>query len=372
MNKKIRLGILFGGASGEHAVSVKSALYLFKNVPKDYEVWPIGISEKGVLKFSSDAWTHEFRQAIELSDLHSWLESASPGGFVLPLDSSFHQFSQFTIHQENFYLLNGKIDVIFPIIHGTSGEDGRWQSILEVLGIPYVGCDERSSMIGMDKDFQKRLALQSSVPVVPFIRCHVNDKKESIHQRILESFQYPCFIKPNSQGSSLGISEASTKETLAKALDDAFSYGEYALIEKKIIGRELECAFLGTEHDFILSGPGEIKLTGAYTYEEKYVKNNAETILEPNIPESLKESILNYSKILVSSLRLYGICRIDFWFSHENHIYFNEVNTLPGLTSISLYPKLLEHKGIYPEYWIDKVIKLAMMRNYERKITLRN
>jgi len=266
----------------------------------------------------------------------------------------------------------GPLDVVFPVLHGTFGEDGTVQGLLELAGVPYVGAGVLGSAIGMDKDTQKRVLRDAGVPVVKYHSLIRGDYEEhpALAKKFARELGYPVFVKPNALGSSIGISKVKRPADLEAALRDAFQYDRKALIEQSCEGRELECAVLGNDRPQA-STVGEIIVTHGhefYSYESKYVDEKGSDIRIPaKLPKSALNTIRRMAVEAFKALSLRGLARVDFLARRDlKKIYVNEVNTIPGFTSISMYPKLWEASGLPLPKLIDRLIELALEDHRER------
>ena len=305
--------ILFGGNSTEHFISCKSAKTILDEIDREkYEVTSVGISKENVWYL----WEEDQKY---LED-GTWIEHTKE-------------------RIENPVSFLKKFDVVFPITHGNYGEDGKLQGFLDLFEIPYVGCKTLSSAISMDKSYTKEIVYNHHIPQVPFriLRKGTTLKEEEF------SLTYPVIVKPCNGGSSIGIKKADNFEELKEAVDYAFTFDDKIIIEKFIHARELECGIL--EHNGIhVSKVGEIKSANAfYDYEAKYIKKESTVEIPADIKEEVKRQIQTYAKEIFNILDGKGLARVDFFFKEEeNKIYFNEINTLPGFTTISMYPKVFE------------------------------
>lgn len=361
MSKK-RIALLYGGRSGEHEVSRCSAASVFNHLDRSkYEVLPVGIDKQGRWLPAPDA--------VPVSD--------KSFGTVLPLqqDGSWTVSPAYQNGTLTLTELEGKrshtVDCVFPVLHGTNCEDGRIQGLLELCGVPYVGAGVLGSAVGMDKDFTKRLLLQAGIPVVPWIsvtRAEWEKDPAFIYQDINLEFGFPCFVKPANSGSSVGIYKINNKDGLASAVEKAFAVDSKILFEKALSCREIEFALLGND-DVLCSQPGEIVPRHEfYSYEAKYLDSEGAQLivpaeLDPEIIETMQHNAVSAFKVL----GLAGLCRIDYFIDRENGSwYINEVNTFPGFTSISMYPRLLEHSGIPYEELLDRLISLAFEANAQK------
>jgi D-alanine-D-alanine ligase len=374
-NKRIRVGVLFGGRSSEHEISLRSALTVMSAMdPKRYEVVPIGIGRDG-------RWYLEHDAVKVLAEKTPHLAALTAGGTqvnLLPHPDSDRSLVPAIANQNHNPLtfatdaIRAPLDVVFPVLHGTYGEDGTVQGLLELAGIPYVGAGVLGSALGMDKDAQKRLLRDAGVPVVRYFAIDRADYREhpALAARYARKLGFPVFVKPNALGSSIGISKVKRVQDLKAALDDAFQYDLKALIEASCAGRELECAVLGNDRPEA-SIPGEIIVKGGhdfYSYESKYVDpDGAETRIPADLPRAAANKLRGMAIAAFKALSLRGMARVDFLATRNlKEIYVNEVNTIPGFTAISMYPKLWEASGIPLPKLIDRLIDFALEQNRER------
>ncbi len=369
---KIRVGVLFGGRSGEHEISLRSALTVMSAMdPRRYEIVPIGIDheghwflEKNALKVL--AQTTPDLGALSAGDTPVTLLPHNDSRSLVPTPS---KSGAAAAARPN---LGGPLDVVFPVLHGTFGEDGTVQGLLELAGVPYVGAGVLCSAIGMDKDLQKRVLRDAGVAVVKYHSIIRRDHEEhpALAKKFARELGYPVFVKPNALGSSIGISKVKGPIGLDAALADAFQYDRKALIEESCEGRELECAVLGNDRPEA-STVGEILITHGhefYSYESKYVdEKGSETRIPANLPKTALNKIRRLAVEAFKALSLRGMARVDFLARRDlTQIYVNEVNTIPGFTSISMYPKLWEASGIALPQLIDRLIELAIEDHRER------
>lgn len=361
--KKIRVGIIFGGRSGEHEVSFCSASSIIKAINKDkYAVVPIGITKEG-------RW-------ISPQDSELALQSGKIEGknTVILLNDSF---SKSLVCIDNNQKLDKssaleKLDVIFPVLHGPYGEDGTVQGLLELANIPYVGAGVAASAISMDKDFMRMVFQQKGLPILKWMtikRKEWQENKEKILSLVQNGFEYPLFVKPANLGSSVGITKVHKKEELEKAIDLASSYDRKILIERGLEEvREIECGVLGNDEPRA-SVVGEVKPAGEfYDYDSKYTEEGTQLIIPADLPDRVSQEIQRIALSAFKAVDAAGMARVDFFVSKkENKIYLNEINTIPGFTSSSMYPRLWEASGIsYPEL-IDRLIQLALERHQDKK-----
>jgi len=363
VKKKIRVGILFGGRSGEHEVSLTSAASLIKALdPAKYDVVPIGITRQG--KWLVGSVADQLLPRV-LEHGKPVTPSADPSGpLLLPLNQSGTQ----SPHDA------ARLDVIFPILHGTFGEDGTVQGLLELANIPYVGAGVLGSAAGMDKDVMKRLFRDAGLPVVSWVlllRSEWEREPKRLTQKAGREIGFPLFVKPANLGSSVGITKVLKPGALKAALDLAASYDRKILIEKAVNAREIECAVLGNEKPQA-SVPGEIvPVNEFYDYEAKYLKEGSELVIPAKLTARQKKQVQEFAVRAFQAIDCAGMARVDFLLDRKTgKIYTNEINTIPGFTPISMYPKLWAASGIpYPEL-VDRLIKLALERHREKGRTL--
>jgi D-alanine-D-alanine ligase len=360
MGKKLRVGILFGGKSAEHEVSLQSARNVVESLNQErYKVVLIGIDKHGRWLLNEDS-----RFLLnEDSPKHIKLASSHERVALLPGE-----------HENRLVKLEDKqkalsLDVVFPILHGPFGEDGTVQGLLKLADVPFVGAGVLGSAIGMDKDVMKRLMREAGLPIARFLV--MNRGHRALYRDIVEQLGLPLFVKPANLGSSVGISKVTGEEEFLKALNEALAYDTKALIEEAIGGRELECSVLGNEEP-IASLPGEvIPQAEFYSYEAKYLDENGAVFEIPaRLDRKTVEKIQGLAVRAFKVLCCEGMARVDFFLTPENRLVVNEINTIPGFTRISMYPKLWEASGVsYPEL-LDRLIQLALER-YEREKILK-
>jgi D-alanine-D-alanine ligase len=366
--RKIRVGVLFGGRSGEHEISLRSALTVMSAMDsRRYEIVPIGIGRDGRWYLRSDAIA---MLRLAAPKLHALGRGGTPVS-LLPepqgraLVRSPSRNGGATPASGHPPAMPGPLDVVFPVLHGTYGEDGTVQGLLDLAGIPYVGAGVLGSALGMDKDAQKRILRASGIPVVRHFALTRTEADEDPRaaRRIAGELGYPVFVKPNALGSSIGISKVKNARALAAAIDDAFQYDRKILIEESCAGREFECAVLGNDRPEA-SIVGEILIKGHefYSYESKYVDPaGAEVRIPADLPPPVVERIRQLSTAAFKALSLRGMARVDFLARADlSELFINEVNTIPGFTAISMYPKLWEASGVALPRLIDRLIEFAL------------
>lgn len=345
--------ILFGGVSSEHSISLMSAESILKNIPEDkYEVLKMGITKEG-------KW-YLFEGDISLLKDDKWAESEyiTPA-FVSP-DRDTHGI---VIFRDGRYETK-RIDVAFPVLHGRNGEDGTMQGLFTLAGIPFVGCDCASSAVTMDKAFTNALADAAGIDQAKWLAANKRDYELHplcIIERAEEKLGYPIFVKPANAGSSVGVGRADNREELACAMENAFKEDEKIVLEETVIGREVECAVMGNENP-VSSDIGEIVACNKfYDFEAKYVSGDSELHIPALLPEEKREEVRAAAIRAYKALGCSGLARVDFFVREKDgRVMLNEPNTLPGFTSISMYPKLFGAEGIaYPDL-IDKLLCLAM------------
>ncbi|HTR63199.1 MAG TPA: D-alanine--D-alanine ligase family protein [Candidatus Binataceae bacterium] len=371
--KKLRVAVLFGGRSSEHEISLRSALTIMSAMDRDkYDIVPVGIDHDG-------RWYLEDDALKVLADATPNLAALSAGDTPVTL----------LPHPDNRSLVmapgtnpnapsragevaSAPIDVWFPILHGSYGEDGTVQGLLELAGIAYVGAGVLGSAVGMDKDVQKRLLSAARVPVVDYYAMDRVDWQEhpTLARGYARELGYPVFVKPNAIGSSIGVTKVKRAAELDAALEDAFQYDRKALIEASCVGREFEVAVLGNDRPEATL-PGEVIVKGKhdfYSYESKYIDpQGSETKIPAVLPHAIAKKISTIAARAFKALSLRGMARVDFLASRDlKKIYVNEVNTIPGFTSISMYPKLWEASGLPLPKLIDRLIELAIEEHRER------
>lgn len=348
---KIKVAVIFGGMSTEHEVSLVSATNIIQNIPSDkYEVIPVGITKKGRWFF--------FPGDIRLLASGEWESHPDCVPAVLSPDP---------IHK-GFLLMDGrnsvkKVDVIFPALHGKNGEDGTIQGLFELSGIPYVGCGVAASANCMDKEITHTILEENGVNMAKWYCVNRYDMKnlDAICLSLEEALGYPMFVKPANSGSSIGVNKAYDREGLINSIKLAFAHDSKVIIEEFIKGRELECAVFGMTGTPIASPVGELSPENDfYDYEAKYVlSSTALHIPAENLPDGAEKELRETAVKAFNAMGCSGLSRVDFFLRGENEVILNEINTLPGFTSISMYPKLMENLGVpYPEL-LDKLIGIA-------------
>ncbi|MDY4997114.1 MAG: D-alanine--D-serine ligase VanG [Bacilli bacterium] len=345
---KIRVACLFGGCSSEYDVSLVSASSVIRNISQEkYEVIMIGITREGDF--------YLYNGNVDDIEKNNWFNDKTCKKITFSNNKSDHGF----IILETNKLI--RIDIAFPILHGKNGEDGRLQGLLELAEIPIVGCGMTSSAICMDKYIAHKLVESNGILVPKSYLFTKYDNKNEIKERII-NLKYPIFVKPLKAGSSFGITKVLDISQLDRAIDYAFSYDDSIIIEEGIDGFEVGCAILGN-NELIIGEVDEIELQdGFFDYEEKYTLKTSKIILPAELPELEREKIKNTALKIYKILGCKGFSRVDMFYTKDNKIVFNEVNTIPGCTSHSRYPSMLKQIGYNFEDVIDKWITLGLER----------
>lgn len=345
--KKIRVAVLFGGESAEHEVSIQSARNVIQALDrKKYDVKLIGIDKAG-------SW-HSLQTNTILA----------AGGVVL---NKINQNSkELSVHVGVDQLLNVNnqneppFDVVFPVLHGPKGEDGTIQGLLELAKIPYVGSGVLSSALCMDKDIMKRLLLQAGLNTARYVMYRAHERKQISFSGVTEELGLPIFVKPANLGSSVGISKVHSQKEFTQALDLAFTYDNKIIIEEYIKGQEIECAVLGNKNPRA-SICGEIVPTHEfYSYEAKYLdENGAQLLIPARINKEVEKEVQHLAIKAFTLFNCLGMARVDFFVNNKDRVYVNELNTIPGFTAISMYPKLWKKSGVSYKKLINTLIDLA-------------
>lgn len=352
---KIKLGVIFGGQSTEHDVSVVSGTSVIKNLSKEkYEINPIYISKEGT-------W-YKYTKNINVID-------------ILEIGENPKELEKITNIVEELQ----KLDVVFPVLHGLYGEDGTVQGMLELLKIPYVGCKVLASSICMNKIYTKMILEKAQIKQAKAVIInksfdgkiiyideslnHQEKDEKEICDIVNKKLGYPVFIKPSNSGSSVGVNKAKNGEELIKYIDEAAKFDKEILIEEAINGKEIECAVLGNE-DAKASCVGQVLSADEfYDYESKYKNAESKTIIPAEIEECISEKIRETAVKAFKAVGGTGLARVDFFVDkNTSEIYLNEINTMPGFTNISMYPKLWENVGLRYENLLDELIRLAMKK----------
>jgi len=386
--KKLRIGILFGGRSGEHEVSLLSAASILDAIDKDkYEVVPIGITKEGRWLTAAHAeklLRGEFSSAKHLragdpeatpgaallAKGESIVIPPVPGGSLAPFESD--------VPQRRLEDRAINVDVVFPVLHGTFGEDGTIQGLLELADLPYVGAGVLGSAAGMDKDVMKRLFRDAGLAIVrhlTFLRVDWETDPKRVRKEVEKKLDYPVFVKPANLGSSVGVSKARDRKELEKAMDEAAAYDRKIIVEEGVGGkdrkaREIECSVLGNDRPEASIAGEVVPCKDFYDYEAKYLTEGSELIIPAKLSKKQMQQVQEMAVQAFLAVDCAGMARVDFLMDPKTEkIYVNEVNTIPGFTAISMYPKLWTASGLpYPKL-IDRLIQLALERHAEKKKT---
>src|SRR5277367_5336067 len=357
--KRLRIGVLFGGRSGEHEVSLASAASVIRALdPEKYEAVPIGISKDG--RWLVGVGAQKLLSEVLKSGERVSLPPDPTAATLVPLTPSPGQGSV-------------SVDVMFPVLHGTFGEDGTVQGLLELAGLPYVGAGVLASAVGMDKDVQKRLFAEAGLPIVPFLairRSEWERERVKVLRAIKKKFRFPLFVKPATLGSSVGMTRVKAAHEISAAMDTAAEFALKILVEKAVTGREIEVSVLGNDH-LSASIPGEIvPHREYYDYRAKYLETGTQLLIPAKLTKAQVGVFQDYAVRAFHAIDGTGMARCDFFLERRSgKIYINELNTIPGFTSISMYPKLWEASGLpYPKL-IDRLIELAIELHAEKART---
>lgn len=353
--QKLRVGIVFGGKSCEHEISLLSAKNVIEALDKEkYEPVLIGIDKNGTWHRKDPSKYLNHASDPKMIELHGPANDLAiapkegPGSFLHTTTTN-----------------STSVDVIFPVLHGSYGEDGTIQGLLKIANIPFVGADVLGSAIGMDKDVVKRLLKEAGIPTA---KCIILKKHNPIpsYQQVIEKLGLPFFVKPANAGSSVGVCKVKNEQEFVKSIEEAFSYDKKILLEEFISGREIECAVLGNEHP-IASLPGEIVPThDFYSYEAKYLDENGARLEVPaKLDLSIIKTVQEMSIQVFQVLCCEGMARVDFFLKEDGNLVVNEINTIPGFTKISMYPKMWQVSGLSYADLLDRLIQLALERHKE-------
>jgi len=361
MNKKV-IAVLFGGQSSEHEISKISAVSIISALDKDkYFVMPVYITEDG-------KWLM-YDGPVENIPTGKWEKYSAR--VILSPDSEHHGLLR--IVGNKFKII--PVDVVIPVLHGKFGEDGTIQGLLELSGIPYVGCGVLASSVAMDKAYTKIIAQSIGVEQAKYTVVYRNmfedsteEEEEKIYQKIEAEINYPCFVKPSNAGSSIGISKVNGRGELIDAIALACEHDRSIVIEEAVFGREVECAVLGND-EIAVSCVGEVLAagdSGLYDFDSKYNNKDSKTVIPADIDEAVSNEIRKKAVKIFKAIDGCGLSRVDFFVENgTNRVIFNEINTFPGFTSISMYPQLFAAGGLNVSELLDKLIELGLER-YER------
>lgn len=356
--KRLRVGVLFGGRSGEHEVSLASAASVIRALdPKKYDVVPIGIAKDGRWLVGTGA--QKMLPEVLRTGERVFLPPDPTAATIVPSQQGGRP--------------SITVDVVFPVLHGTFGEDGTIQGFLELAGLPYVGPGVLSSAVGMDKDVQKRLFAQEGLPIVPYLAIRRSDwERESaaVVRLIKKKFKFPVFVKPATLGSSVGMTRVKAAKDLVPALNLASEFATKILVERNVVGREIEVAVLGND-EVKASIPGEIvPHREFYDYTAKYLEQGTRLVIPAPLAKKQAAQFQDLAVRAFHAIDGAGMARCDFFLEKRTgRIFINELNTIPGFTSISMYPKLWEASGLPYSQLIDRLIELALEAHREKART---
>jgi len=348
---KLNIAVVFGGYSTEHEISIKSSITVLENLSEDrFNIIPIYICDDG-------KW-HLYDGGIKN------IRNINPK-YLAPITISLDRGASSILRLVGEKIKPIKIDVAFPVLHGQYGEDGAIQGVFEMAGIPYLGCGILASAVAMDKVFSKMIAAHLNIPTAKYLSFHESEfeKDPDANAKLIRTkLGYPCFVKPSNAGSSVGISKVKNKKQLLAAVEEAFALNGKIIIERKIVGRELECAVVGSFDEVEVSDPGEILTPEEfYDYDAKYNNPQSQNIIPAEVDPDIVEQIKIYSEKLFRAIEGRGFARIDFFLEEKTgKLIFNEINTLPGLTSVSMFPKLAATMGMNMEDFLEKLVAITI------------
>jgi D-alanine-D-alanine ligase len=367
-NRKMKIAVLFGGRSGEHEVSLSSARSVLGVLdPQKYEIFQVGITHAGDWLTGPEACLAlEKGETGKLTQCTILPDPSKAGLYVLPGTES--------TKPDGFQKLTD-LDVVFPVLHGTYGEDGTLQGLLEMADLAYVGAGVTGSSVGMDKGVFKDVMRANGIPTVESIivlRSEIEKDIEAVMRRAETVSDYPLFIKPANLGSSVGISKCNQRADLGEGLLEAAAYDRRVLVERGVEAREIEVSVLGNDNPQA-SVPGEVLPSREfYSYESKYVDGTSGLLIPAPLPDETAEKIRQMAVSAYQAIDCAGMARVDFFLEkNTNEVYLNELNTIPGFTSISMYPKLWEASGLSYTGLVDRLIELALERKVDRNRTER-
>lgn len=355
----MKLAVLFGGISSEHDISCLSAASILRNLDKNkYEIYAVGITQEG-------KWFYCPTCDPDRIENGSWERMADKVPAVLSPDRGVHGLM--LLHEDKAETV--RLDCVFPVLHGVGGEDGTMQGLLELAGIPYVGCGVAASANSMDKSITKAIVETAGVRQARYflaLRQDFERGAEGVVRAAAEALgSFPVFVKPCSQGSSVGVAKAGDMLELAAGLTEAFKLDSKVLVEEFIDGHEVECAVLGNQRP-VASTVGEIAPTQAfYTFDAKYKDESSKLYIPAHITETQMETVRQNALRVYAALGCRGLSRVDFFVTHEDgEVVFNELNSIPGFTSISMYPKLFDYEGLHYPDLLDRLIELALEEHH--------
>lgn len=357
----LKVGIIFGGKSVEHEVSLRSAQNILEAIDRTkYEPVVIYIDEQGKWLLNELP-----EHVIKYNQLKP--DNQESNEIVVIGKNNSNRIIDINKGRDL-----GSIDVVFPVLHGTNGEDGSIQGLLQLANLPCVGADILGSAIGMDKDVTKRLLRDAGISIADFMVIYSTDAYKADLEEIIKRVGLPFFVKPANLGSSVGVSKVINEDQFQLAMFEAFQFSTKVLIEKYIIGRELECAVMGNQGSYKVSLPGEVIVENDefYSYHAKYIDESGATICIPAVlPTKIVEAIQQLSIKVCETLCCEGMARVDYFLTAQQELIVNEINTIPGFTNISMFSKLWEISGIPYTNVIDELIQLALARHERNQVS---
>ncbi len=372
MPKKTRVGLIFGGRSGEHEISIRSALAIVEALDqRKFEIVPIAITEEGKWlgpTLSARLLPEHAQRRLSSSDSH-------PGDIALLGDPSHKGLV--SLEGKGQSLVAEKLDLVFPALHGPFGEDGTIQGLLEMANIPYIGCGVLASACGMDKVVMKSLFVRAGLPICKhlwFLRSHWRTNAPRVLRKIKSEIGFPCFVKPANLGSSVGVSRATDQQSLSKAIELAAEYDRKIIVEEEVVGREIECAILGNDEPKA-SLPGEYVVYNESArfldYTEKYANTGHVNFVVPApLNKTLTTKIQRMAISAFQAVDGSGLARVDFFLkSADGQLVINELNTMPGLTEVSGYPKMWNASGLAFARMLESLVELAFERHRDKSLT---
>lgn len=359
MSQKIRVGVVFGGRSGEHEVSIQSARSVIENLnPRKYEILPIGITKQGIWHVGLDAYkalAAEVPAKLLADNDNSLLQETT--GQALPSPALSAPVGE-------------QLDVIIPVLHGPFGEDGTVQGLFELLNVPYVGAGVLASAVGMDKAMMKAVFAQAGLPqckYTVYLRHQWDNEPEWILHDVEQKLGYPCFVKPANLGSSVGISKAKDRQGLIDAIQEAARYDRKILVEEGVNAREIEVAVLGNDEPRASVAGEIVAKADFYDYNAKYVDGTSDLIIPAPLTEEQMNEVREMAVKAYQAIDGSGLSRVDFFLERETgRLLINEINTFPGFTIYSMYPKLWEATGVSYNELLDELIRLAIERHQDK------
>ena len=361
MSNKLRVGVVFGGRSGEHEVSLNSAKSIFREIDGSrFDPIPIGITPAG-------QWL-----LVDDDKLQQTLAKGFSEGAGRPVHFPGNiETKGFLLEERPGCFVPLPLDVIFPVLHGTYGEDGTVQGLFEVLAVPYVGAGVLGSAVGMDKGIMKEVFHDNDIPTPDFVIIKRRDwekRPDAVSETLMKRFTFPMFIKPANLGSSVGVTKVKSPADLRPAMEEAAKYDRRVIVEEGIIGREFECAVMGND-DPVASAVGEIIASNEfYDYHAKYLDGLSEGIIPADLPEAVSQEIRSLAVRVFLATDCAGLGRVDFFVRRvDNQVLVNEINTIPGFTSISMYPQLMEAVVVSYSQLVSNLIDLALERHADRQ-----